>query len=197
MPGGHAHGPSPVPGEVPAGAASAAGAAPLGDALATLGALGIAPLTRPRVLAAARAWGEPIELDGWYAAAWQLERDGRYRRRGEREIEWLEPASAADAPPAIPPARVLATLATELERIHDVAGLLALAQAATDARLAPVAEQAARAATRLDPKDVEASLTLARLLAARGELSAAAAEGRRAVRLAPEHVEAHVLLANC
>jgi len=38
---------------------------------------------------------------------------------------------------------------------------------------------------------------IARLLAAKGELSAAEAECRRALRLAPEHLEAHVLLANC
>src|SRR5690242_10679424 len=62
------------------------------DAVEALRMAGIAPLARPRVLAAARALGSPLALDDWYAAAWALERAGEYRRAGNGESEWLEPA---------------------------------------------------------------------------------------------------------
>jgi len=175
--------------------------APVEDAIATLQHVQIAPFTRPRVLAAARARGTHIELTEWYVAAWQLEREGRYARRGERDTEWLEPIDpATEAPHPVagaPSARVLAALATELERIHDLTGLLALGQAAADSGAPTVAERCARAAVELDPQHLGAALTLTRLLALRGDFEAAETECRRALRFAPDDVEAHVLLANC
>src|SRR5690348_18015531 len=67
------------------------------DAVEALRMAGIGPLARPRVLAAARALGYPLALDDWYAAAWALERAGEYRRAGNGESEWLEPAAPAPA----------------------------------------------------------------------------------------------------
>src|SRR5215831_1196264 len=66
-------------------------------ALHLLEVAGVSPLSRPRVLAAARALGMALTLSDWYHCAWELEQSGRYRRRGNGESEWLEPVS----PPAI------------------------------------------------------------------------------------------------
>ncbi len=60
-------------------------------ALRLLEAAGISPLSRPRVLAAARACGASLALNEWYEGAWQLEAAGKYLRRGNDEHEWLEP----------------------------------------------------------------------------------------------------------
>ena len=63
-------------------------------ALRLLEVAGISPLSRPRVLAAARAIGTSLTLNDWYQGAWELEQSGRYRRRGNGESEWLEPVSS-------------------------------------------------------------------------------------------------------
>src|SRR5262245_34707405 len=103
----------------------------LREALATLEAAGITPLTRPRVLAATRALGYGVTLQDWYSAAWDVARAGDYTRHGDGEGEWLERASApfdADDARLALLARpwVLAALRLEMERLHDNAGLRAL-----------------------------------------------------------------------
>src|SRR5260221_13984991 len=112
--------------------------APVEDAIATLQHVQIAPFTRPRVLAAARARGTHIELTEWYVAAWQLEREGRYARRGERDTEGLGPIDpTTEAPHTVAgasPARGLPTLPTQLESDHSLTGLLALRHAAGGSR---------------------------------------------------------------
>ncbi|MGH2487241.1 MAG: hypothetical protein ACRDHE_14635, partial [Ktedonobacterales bacterium] len=60
-------------------------------AVTALEAARVSPLTRPRVLAAARALGMRLSLSDWYSAAWELEQTGDYHRRGNGETEWLEP----------------------------------------------------------------------------------------------------------
>src|SRR5258706_12725724 len=67
------------------------------EAVRLLEDAGIVPLRRRRVLAAARALGMQVALREWYEAAWELERDGSYLRRGNGDSEWLEAASTSTA----------------------------------------------------------------------------------------------------
>src|SRR5215469_4400845 len=120
------------------------------EALRLLEAAGISPLSRPRVLAAARALGVTLTLTDWYQAAWQLESGGMYRRGGNGESEWLElvPPTIVELgePPLAVPVRrdrlaeaqaflqgesswTLSAFRSELERIHDADALFALADA--------------------------------------------------------------------
>src|SRR5262252_3215202 len=107
----------------------------LREALATLEAAGIAPLTRPRALAAARALGYTLTLPDWYSSAWDLARAGDYTRLGDGEGEWLVRDSTPldldlDQMRLALLARpwALAALRAELERLHDNAALRALAE---------------------------------------------------------------------
>ncbi len=169
------------------------------DAVEALRMAGIGPLARPRVLAAARALGYPLALDDWYAAAWALERAGEYRRAGNGESEWLEPARPAEAATAADPFDgrpwLAGALRTEFERTHDSAALAALAAALRDT-LPAEAERCLRAVCELDPHDTGALLALARLLNARGDGEHAAIYAERLVLLAPENADAQVLLGN-
>ncbi|HZC78773.1 MAG TPA: tetratricopeptide repeat protein, partial [Ktedonobacterales bacterium] len=163
----------------------------------------IVPLTRPRVLAAARALGMQVALREWYEAAWELERDGSYLRRGNGDSEWLEAASASTATggqtapgdPFVERAWLAGALRQELERIHDAAALAALGRTLATGHAAE-AERCLRAAAELDTRDTESALALARGLAERGDLEAASAEVERIVRQLPDNADAHVLLAN-
>src|SRR5690242_18743950 len=117
---------------------------PMREAVDLLRAGEIDPLTRPRVLAAARAIGAQLSLAEWYRGAWDLERGGGYVRGGTGDGEWLEPVDDASTPakaaesgghatsehPPIAP-RLLSALIAELGRVHDVPALLTLAQTAT------------------------------------------------------------------
>ncbi|MGH2517304.1 MAG: tetratricopeptide repeat protein, partial [Ktedonobacterales bacterium] len=180
-----------------------------------LEAVAIMPLSRPRVLAAARALGLSIPLRNWYTGAWELEQAGLYRRRGDGEREWLEPAnsptpsvasseaSAAAAPemaeslpdPLAGRSWLAGALRIELERIHDGAALLALAEALGATNLVET-ERCLRAARTFDPHDITAALALARLSATRGDLESATTEVERVLQIAPDSADAHVLLAN-
>src|SRR5215467_3168576 len=80
---------------------------------------GISPLSRPRVLAAARAIGISLSLSDWYHDAWELEQKGRYRRRGNGESEWLEPVSPA-AIAEHGTSRPIHARQTRLAEVHDL-----------------------------------------------------------------------------
>ncbi|HLJ80505.1 MAG TPA: tetratricopeptide repeat protein, partial [Ktedonobacterales bacterium] len=188
------------------------------QAVELLEAVQIRPLSRPRVLAAARALGLSIPLRDWYTGAWELERAGQYHRRGDGEREWLEsvqPAAdkeedsadqASIASPLTSPiapahdplagrAWLAGALRIELERIHDAPALAALAQALGVAHLVEM-ERCLRAARTLDPHDTDTGLVLARLYVMRGDLESATSETERVLQIAPDSTEAHVLLAN-
>ena len=141
------------------------------EAVRLLEAAGISPLARPRILAAARAIGTPLELQGWYQAAWELENSGRYMRRGNGESEWLELVAAVphlsgtSRPAQVRQARqsavqelfsgesawLVGALRSELERIHDADALFALADTIVD--LSPIeAERCLRAVAENDPQ---------------------------------------------
>src|SRR5579883_2999949 len=204
----------PQPTESPEGASSR----PLQQvraAVQLLQAAGITPITRPRALAAARARGTPIALRDWYRGAWELEASGSYRRRGNGESEWLEPAGATDfrRPGALRQTSASAdqdelrallggdrawlagALRAELERLHDSDALFALAEALLE--LDPIeAERCLRAVSENDPRNIEALTALARVRAQRDELPGARALIEQVLRMAPENADAHVLLAN-
>src|SRR5260221_714250 len=82
----------------------------------------------------ARALGMQVALREWYEAAWELERDGSYLRRGNGDSEWLEAASTSTATggqtapgdPFVERAWLAGAPRPELERIHEAAALAAL-----------------------------------------------------------------------
>ena len=185
-------------------------------ALHLLEVAGVSPLSRPRVLAAARAIGTSLTLNDWYQGAWELEQSGRYRRRGNGESEWLEPVSSAivgERGTSLPvharqirlaevhdlflgeSAWLAGSLRGELERIHDGDALFALAD--TILEVNPIeAERCLQAVSENDPRNIEALTALARIQARRSDLVGAQALVEEVVRLAPENADAHVLLAN-
>src|SRR5262249_31118063 len=142
-------------------------------------------------------------LREWYEAAWELERDGSYLRRGNGESEWLERAGASTladerasaGDPFADRVWLAGALRQGLEGIPDPGALAALGRTPAPAHGAE-AERCLRAAGELDEHDSESALALARGLAERGDLEAASAEVERIVRLLPDNADAHVLLAN-
>jgi Flp pilus assembly protein TadD len=170
------------------------------EALATLEAARITPLTRPRVLAATRALGYTLSLPDWYSSAWDLEQAGDYTRRGDGEGEWLERGSASlDADDArlalLARPWMFVALRTELQRLHDNAALRALAEALEETHEAE-AEHCLHAICETDPDNVDALIALGRLLARRGDLMHARRHVEHVLRIAPDDLQAQVLLAN-
>lgn len=172
----------------------------LREALALLEAVGIAPLTRPRALAAARALGYALNLPDWYAAAWELEQAGAYTRHGDGDTEWLDPQHPITTPdvgasPLHARPWLAGALRAELERMHDNTALRALAAVLEYVQEAE-AEHCLRDVCATDPDDIEALIALARILERRGDFVHARKHVEHALRLAPENLEGQVLLAN-
>src|SRR5262249_1364956 len=86
-------------------------------------------------------------------------------------------------------------LRSELERIHDVDALFALADTIVD--FSPIeAERCLQAVSENDPHNIEALTALARVQARRSDLTAARSLVEEVLQLAPENADAQVLLAN-
>ncbi|MGZ6392387.1 MAG: tetratricopeptide repeat protein, partial [Ktedonobacterales bacterium] len=177
------------------------------EAVELLEAIEIAPLSRPRVLAAARALGFQLTLSDWYVAAWELEHSGDYTREGNGESEWLTPQHTTspitmvdatheqEADPFAKRLWLIGALRQEFTRIRDGAALTALGQTVAPTNIQE-SERCFRAAAEIDPRDVELHLLLSRVLALRNDWDGASAELDHALRLAPDNAEAHMLLAN-